>query len=73
MSICQNSYIDRFYVLQSATQLLGYMQNTMVWVEDSGEAVSIKQRTVAASIPSRWTVWFMQTHEYRKSQSHVWP
>ena len=34
--ICQNSFIDMFYVLQSATQLLGYVQNTMVWVEDSG-------------------------------------
>ena len=28
-----DSYIDRFYVLQSTTELLGFMQNKMVWVK----------------------------------------
>ena len=33
--ICATSYIDRFYVLQSNKQLLGFMQNLLAWSEDN--------------------------------------
>ena len=33
--ICKTSYIDRFYVMESAKNLLGFMQNRMVWSEQN--------------------------------------
>ena len=33
--ICKESYIDRFFVLQSSQQLLGYIQTKMVWTEEN--------------------------------------
>ena len=33
--VCQNSFIDRFYVLQSEKELLGYMRNKIVWSEQN--------------------------------------
>ena len=32
--VCKSSYIDRFYVLQSDKELLGFMQNKMIWREE---------------------------------------
>ena len=33
--ICHKSFIDRFYTLQSPTQLLGYMQHQIIWSEEN--------------------------------------
>ena len=33
--ICENSYIDRFFVLQSDRYLLGYMQTKMFWADEN--------------------------------------
>ena len=33
--VCRNSFIDRFYVLQSDKELLGFMQNKMFWTHNN--------------------------------------
>ena len=47
---CQNSYIDRYYVLQSARKLAGYIQTQMIWSEENSrwEIVNLLTTTVAA-------------------------
>ena len=48
--ICTNSFVDRFYILQSSNQLLGYIQTKMFWSEENKrwEIVNLLSNNTAA-------------------------
>ena len=63
--VCRNSFIDRFYVLQSDKELLGFMQNKMIWIQN-------KRRWEIVNMITNKTEAFMNKSSDFPFGTHPW-
>ena len=63
--VCKDSLIDRFYVLLTPTELLGYIQNKMIWSE-------VNYRWEIIKITTNETMAYMNATSFFPFATHPW-